>query len=57
MIIAGIILIVFGLLVFMTGGALTNDNPGIERTHLALMGGGFVLVIVGAVLIASQYLS
>lgn len=56
MIIAGITLIVFGLLVFMTGGALTNDNPGVERTHLALMGGGFVLVIVGAVMIAAKYI-
>lgn len=50
--ILGIILVVVGLLVFMTGGALTNDNPGVEKPHAILMGVGFLAVIAGLVALA-----
>lgn len=47
--ILGIILIVAGLVIFMVGGALTNDNPGIEKSHAVMMALGFVAVISGLV--------
>lgn len=50
--ILGIILIVVGLMLFMIGGALTNDNPGIEKPHAILMGVGFVSVIGGLMALA-----
>ncbi|MBI1908501.1 hypothetical protein HYS28_03780 [Candidatus Uhrbacteria bacterium] len=56
MIILGIILVVLGLLLFMAGGAMSNDNPGVERPHLVLVGLGFVLVIVGGVMVTRAVL-
>lgn len=50
--ILGIIFIVVGLVLFMIGGALTNDNPGVERPHAILMLLGFVGVIAGLVALA-----
>lgn len=50
--IIGIVLIVVGLVLFMVGGALTNDNPGIEKPHAILMAVGFLAVIGGLVSLA-----
>lgn len=52
MTIAGIIIVIFGLFLFMAGGAMTNDDPGVERSHLAFIVIGFVLVIIGGVVLA-----
>lgn len=52
MLIIGIILVVLGLVVFMIGGALTNDAPGVERNHLMLIITGFALILVGGILAA-----
>ncbi len=53
MIILGIILVLVGLMLFMTGGALSNDNPGIEPKHAALMIVGFVLIIGGGIMLTA----
>lgn len=50
MIIIGIVSAILGLVLFMIGGVLTNDSPGIERSHALFMGFGFLLLMVGLVL-------
>lgn len=52
MTIAGIIIVLLGLFLFMAGGAMTNDDPGVERSHLTFIVLGFVLVIAGGVVLA-----
>ena len=53
MIILGIILVLLGLMLFMGGGAMSNDSPGIEPKHAALMIVGFVLVIGGGIMLTA----
>lgn len=50
MIVIGIIAAVLGLILFMVGGALMNNAPGVERNHSILMMLGFVLLMVGLVM-------
>lgn len=46
----GIIFAVLGLVMFMVGGALMNNAPGVEKSHAAIFALGFVLLMVGLVL-------
>lgn len=53
MIILGIILGLLGLTLFITGGVLSNDSPGIEPKHLALMLVGVVLILTGGIMVTA----
>lgn len=53
MIILGIVIVLLGLTLFITGGVLSNDNPGVEPKHLMLMMVGFVLVIAGGIMLTT----
>ncbi len=56
MLIFGIIITLIGLFTFMTGGALSNDNPGIEKRHMILFVVGFVLTITGGIVVTATIL-
>lgn len=50
MMIIGIIAAVVGLALFMVGGALMNDAPGIQKNHAVVFALGFGLLILGLIL-------
>ncbi len=50
MLIIGIVLVVLGLVLFMVGGALTNNDPGVEKRHLTIIATGFLLILIGGVI-------
>ncbi len=57
MIILGIILGLLGLTLFITGGVLSNDSPGVEPKHLALMLVGVVLILTGGIMVTAIVLN
>ncbi len=50
MMIIGIIVAILGLALFMVGGALMNNTPGIQKSHAVVFGLGFAFLIVGLIL-------
>lgn len=50
MMLIGIIVAILGLALFLVGGALMNNAPGIQKSHAVVFGLGFACLIVGLIL-------
>lgn len=54
MIIAGIILILFGLGLFIGTGMKLDDSPGLEKSHLYTMLAGLAAIIIGGIMLYTK---
>ncbi len=54
MIIAGIILLLLGLGLFIGTGIQLDDTPGLERNHVIAMGAGLLSILIGGILLYSK---
>jgi len=54
MIIAGIILLILGLGLFIGAGIKLDDSPGIEKSHLFTMLAGLAAILIGGIMLYTK---
>ncbi len=54
MIIAGILLLLLGLGLFIGAGVKLDDSPGVEKSHLLTMLAGLVSIIIGGIMLYTK---